>query len=252
MTSQNHNFTAHFGLGLATRIDSLVVRWPHGAVDRLTDIAVDQTITLVEGIGINQAPAPFRLLEPADASVVTEGTVTLRWEAPADEEGDALVYTVHLVEGGTARTVTGLTEPTLALDATEVPEGEGLAWTVTATDGHSLRGSLDRFTLVRTTVTAAEDEVPVASLAISNAPNPFREATTIRFGVPAASPVALTVYDLVGRRVRTLASGWHARGDYVQAWDGRDSEGKVLAPGVYMIRLQAGAAMHNHPVVLVR
>ena len=181
MTSQNHDLTAHFGLGTVTRIDSLVVRWPHGAVDRVAAVAADQTITLVEGLGINQAPSPFRLLEPADGRVVTEGTVTLRWGAPADEEGDALGYTVHLVAAGSTRAVAGLTEPSLVLDADEIPGGGSLVWTVSATDGHSLRSSLDRFTLGRSASTAAESEVPVAPPVISNAPNPYIPLSSSNF-----------------------------------------------------------------------
>jgi hypothetical protein len=42
----------HFGLGKRTKIDSLVITWPSGQVDRLSSVAVDQIIAVEEGKGI--------------------------------------------------------------------------------------------------------------------------------------------------------------------------------------------------------
>jgi hypothetical protein len=59
--SQN-DLRLHFGLGTATRIDTLEVRWPSGAVERLKDVTADQVITIVEGAGLADR-RPFRNLE---------------------------------------------------------------------------------------------------------------------------------------------------------------------------------------------
>ena len=48
----------HFGLGERKTIESLEVTWPSGTVDKLTNVPVDQTITLREGSGIVQRPFP--------------------------------------------------------------------------------------------------------------------------------------------------------------------------------------------------
>lgn len=63
--SQSHNLTAHFGLGQYNNIDSIIVRWPGGTVDRITNIQqIDQQITIIEGIGINHRPTTFNLISP--------------------------------------------------------------------------------------------------------------------------------------------------------------------------------------------
>jgi hypothetical protein len=49
--SQN-DFRLHFGLGAATRIDLLEIRWPSGTVERLRDLKIDQVITVKEGSGV--------------------------------------------------------------------------------------------------------------------------------------------------------------------------------------------------------
>ncbi len=47
----------HFGLGKRTKIDSLMITWPSGRVDKLTDVPVDKIIAIKEGAGI--VPHPF-------------------------------------------------------------------------------------------------------------------------------------------------------------------------------------------------
>jgi aminopeptidase N len=96
---------------------------------------------------------------------------------------------------------------------------------------------LDENTLDATT--AVE---PVAPARLSAWPNPFRD----RLNLAGAAPrVTIDVFDVRGRRVRSLATG--AAGDL--AWDGRDDAGLRLAPGVYFLR-PAGASPAMRVVLL--
>jgi len=71
-------------------------------------------------------------------------------------------------------------------------------------------------------------------------PNPFAERTAIRFSLEEPGPVEIAVYDVVGRRVRTLAVGSRDRGEHEVTWDGRDATGRPVPAGVYLYRLQVG------------
>ncbi len=83
------------------------------------------------------------------------------------------------------------------------------------------------------------------------APNPFADGTTLRYRVAAAGPVELAVFDLAGRRVRTLERATHGAGEYAARWDGTDASGRRVPPGVYLCRLLApGAADAKRVVVL--
>ena len=55
------------------------------------------------------------------------------------------------------------------------------------------------------------------------------------YGLPEEVPVELAVYALDGRRVATLSQGWQTAGPQTALWDGRDAEGRVLPPGVYLV-----------------
>jgi hypothetical protein len=83
-------------------------------------------------------------------------------------------------------------------------------------------------------------------------PNPFRGETRIRFGLAGGSVDArLAVYDISGRRVRSLApSGGKASGG--ATWDGKDDRGRSLPSGVYLFRLETGGEVLTRKVVKTR
>ena len=84
--------------------------------------------------------------------------------------------------------------------------------------------------------------------AVSLAPNPFtpngdqiNDVLAVEYNVLALSvarPIEIAVYDLAGRRVRTLHDGPEQTGRYEdKSWDGRDEEGKIVPPGMYIVRI---------------
>ena len=88
-------------------------------------------------------------------------------------------------------------------------------------------------------VAVIEDETPVATFSLARAvPNPFSGSTTIHFEVPRRGFIALNVYDLRGRLVRVLKSGTADAGRDFVTWDGLDSNGSRVSPGVYFVRLR--------------
>jgi hypothetical protein len=72
-----------------------------------------------------------------------------------------------------------------------------------------------------------------------NTPNPFQTLTEFSYNLPAEGPARLCVYDVLGRKVRTLLDGREKAGTYRITWDGRDDRGKTLPGGVYLCRFEA-------------
>lgn len=105
------------------------------------------------------------------------------------------------------------------------------------------------------TVTAVEDApaLPAAYRLHPNAPNPFNPRTEIRFDLPEpASNLDLSIYDVAGRRVATLARGPHAAGVHRVIWSGEDDAGRPVASGVYLYRLDSPAFSRTAKLALVR
>jgi hypothetical protein len=80
-----------------------------------------------------------------------------------------------------------------------------------------------------------------------NYPNPFNPSTIIRYQLPVACDVRLTVYDLLGREVRVLLQEKKRPGAYEARFDAPD-----LASGVYFYRLVAGGFVESRKSLLVR
>lgn len=73
-----------------------------------------------------------------------------------------------------------------------------------------------------------------------NIPNPFNPSTEIRYDLPQAGHVTLTVYNLLGQEIVSLVDGAVAAGHYRVVWDGTNGRGQAVASGVYVYRLTAG------------
>ena len=87
--------------------------------------------------------------------------------------------------------------------------------------------------------------LPEAFELMQNFPNPFNPSTTLRFGVPRASRVNLTIYNVRGQAIKTmvdhdLPAGWH---DMV--WEGNNNQNQQVATGLYLARLRSGNQVKN-------
>lgn len=88
---------------------------------------------------------------------------------------------------------------------------------------------------------------------LSNArPNPFNPTTTIAYEVPASGHADIIVYDVQGRRIRTLVSNVVTAGVHEVVWDGRDDRGNLVASGLYLYRLRSGSIVETKKMVLLK
>jgi hypothetical protein len=93
-------------------------------------------------------------------------------------------------------------------------------------------------------------EAPIALH--QNHPNPFTLSTTIAFTLRRPGHVTLAVYNIQGRRIRTLVDEGATEGDHTVSWDGTDELGVDVAAGVYMYRLVHEDHEETRKMILVR
>jgi hypothetical protein len=96
------------------------------------------------------------------------------------------------------------------------------------------------------------DNTPIDDVVLELRPIPFNPVQTVRFSVPMPSWVELQVYDILGRRVRSLVRQNLPRGLHEARWDGRDQRNNEVASGVYFVRLGVGNVERIRRTVLVR
>jgi hypothetical protein len=77
-------------------------------------------------------------------------------------------------------------------------------------------------------------------------PNPFSHRTSLRFTLERnASKVEIVIFDIRGRRVRTLLDRLMTRGGHLVGWDSRDDRGRQVATGIYFVRLSVDGREHG-------
>lgn len=95
--------------------------------------------------------------------------------------------------------------------------------------------------------------VPTSRLQLSqNRPNPFTSTTSMSFALPKAGQVDLSVFDVSGRRVATIANGTMEAGTHSITWDGKDASGRSVATGVYLARLESAGEVVTQELVRVK
>ena len=105
-----------------------------------------------------------------------------------------------------------------------------------------------------TDVQLADVEQPTHSItSLASYPNPFRERTAISFSLAEPGEADVRVYDVGGRRVRSVMEGERlAPGPHTVSWDGRDDGGRRVASGVYFVRADVGGRAVVERVTLLR
>jgi len=85
-----------------------------------------------------------------------------------------------------------------------------------------------------------------------NYPNPFNPTTTVRFEVPIAGSVKLTVFDLLGRPVKSLIDGNMEYGAHTVQWNGTNNNSMPVSAGVYLVVMRAGSFVHTQKMALIK
>ncbi len=234
---------------------------------------------------VDKSTQPLRIEADGDATVERDGTVVVpmavRSSAPlagvdltvrldqrtaftglrADRADGALVAT-NVVDGRLVAAIAsnrawaqdGVTRFELRLDPAD-SDWTSIDLRVEEALGFGEAGQ--RFELEGTvTMSFSSDGVtpsnPGAALLQQNRPNPFNPRTEIRYELPSATAVELSVFDVAGRKVKTLVSGHQAAGSHAVLWLGDDVDGRPVASGVYIYRLEGPGVSQSKRMILVR
>ncbi|KAA3660355.1 MAG: T9SS C-terminal target domain-containing protein [Calditrichaeota bacterium] len=94
---------------------------------------------------------------------------------------------------------------------------------------------------------------PPSEFALSqNYPNPFNPSTTIEYSLQKNSRVKITVFDILGRHVRTLVDGMQTTGTHTLQWNGRNDMGALVSSGSYFYVLESGAVTLQRKLLFLR
>ena len=93
---------------------------------------------------------------------------------------------------------------------------------------------------------------PVEFQLKQNYPNPFNPTTNINFRLDRKADVELIIYDLTGKKIKTLVRGSKETGAYEVSWDGRNEKGIPVSSGIYIYQLKAENFIQSQKMTLIK
>jgi len=237
----------------------------------------DTTGFILSVTPVNDSPADFSIIYPeyGDTVVINlsnqNDSLTFQWEESTDPDGDSLVYLFDIF------TVTGIGLPHFTFYYTDtllqthlqlsyayiadsivaIAESDTLQafWWVYASDGLDsifAQGEPGIFIDAREYLAIDNGILPDAFMVYPAYPNPFNPVTTLRYDLPEDAPVNITIYDMMGRQVKTLINNQQSAGSKLIRWSATNQSGRPVSAGLYLYRIQAGKFNQTRKVVLLK
>ncbi len=119
------------------------------------------------------------------------------------------------------------------------------------TDGKPL-GDLNHYPPDVTAVEANTNVTPAEFELGQNYPNPFNPSTTINYRLNQQGDVQLTVFNILGKKVKTLVNEHKIAGNYSMTWDATDETGNRVTSGLYIYKLKMGSNVHMKKMLLLK
>ena len=212
---------------------------------------------MIEGVGSsNQLPPTPAQLWPLDGTDTESSTFNLICGTVTDPESDPVTYGFRVYDSPALTAVVFATQDVAAIGAqaqatpTGLTVGETYWWRAFAADTEAwgLMGDMHSFTV--TEITGVNDLA--LGLDLRRLDGTGSRTVNLALNLPHSGDLTVTVYNTRGQAVRTLVSGERTAGNHVLSWDGRDTTGRGVASGVYLVRASAGEQTAVSRVLMVR
>ena len=179
----------------------------------------------------------------------SQSEVSLSWSASTDEDFSYFnIYRQDLLSMESAVVFTSIDSFYTDLEVSSVGSYE---YWVTAVDISGLESEASSFV---SAVLSADEEIgmPVNFALKQNYPNPFNPSTQIQYALPSESKVLISIYDLTGRKVKTLVNEVQSAGHRSVMWNATNEIGRPVSAGMYIYSIQAGNFIQNRKMVLMK
>ena len=103
-----------------------------------------------------------------------------------------------------------------------------------------------------TTLKLKDDLIPREFALHPNYPNPFNPVTTLRYDLPVSSDILIRIYDINGRVVKTIFSGYKKAGHNTAVWDAKNDIGEPVSAGMYLYLIQTSEFRKTKKMLLLK
>jgi len=102
------------------------------------------------------------------------------------------------------------------------------------------------------TLSSSSNLIPSKFVLYQNYPNPFNPNTNIRYDLPNNDLVNFTIYDLMGRVVKTMQNSQQNAGYKTIQWNATNDAGTPVSAGIYLYMIQAGELRQTKKMILIK
>ncbi len=235
------------------------VEFPSTGQEQVPEISLDELALNATVAAGDTTSAPFTIANTGDWVLDFSLTVGDPLQADGLGVGDRTILIdppagLATVSPDQGQVAPGFGNPiTVTFYATDLDPGIHVAvMTVVSTDPVDPEILVPLVLTVTEPSWAPDPELPRVVTFTGPVPNPFNPATSLHFSLPAAAEVALDIFDVSGRRVRSLVAGSLPAGPHVVSWNGRDETNRNVASGHYFARLTVEGSARVKSLTLVR
>jgi hypothetical protein len=232
----------------------------------------DSTAFSFTVLNVQDAPYPFDWVSTASDSInITQSNLTdaykLKWNTSKEVDNEVVDYLIYVQIGKMqVEMVHDTTDTSYAITYQEFADNAfelfpmlprvTVKFSMEATDGIDtvkVTGE-DRVVYVnRYEYLSTEGEgIPTAFALHENYPNPFNPTTTLRFDLPEVSDVTVTIFNMLGQRVRTFNMNDTPAGYHSIKWNATNDYGEQVGAGVYLYQLRAKQFVKTRKMVLLK
>jgi hypothetical protein len=94
--------------------------------------------------------------------------------------------------------------------------------------------------------------IPTVFALHQNSPNPFNPTTSVKYDMPKAGDVQISVFNVLGQRVTDLVNGYQEAGSHEVVWNGKDDGGSSVASGIYFYRIKTSEFSDTKKMLLLK
>ena len=107
-------------------------------------------------------------------------------------------------------------------------------------------------TVVVGTDDGPRSQIPVSFSLSQNYPNPFNPLTTLSYDLPENGHVSITIFDIAGKRVKTLVNTYQLAGSRSTQWNAANDAGTPVSGGLYFYTIRAGDLKQTRKMLLLK
>ena len=220
---------------------------------------------------VQDLPSAFEWISSSSETIAIDSTnldstYSLQWSASTDVDGDSINYLIYAKIGlYPTEEVEEITDTAFQLVYEEILEqvfegspvnGATVKLNVKATDGIDTVDVTGDNRVIYVNrydyLSVLNEGIPTEFALHENYPNPFNPSTTLRFDLPYSGDVNLTIYNMLGQKVKSFDMRGIQAGKHILSWNATNDFGEKVGTGVYLYQLQTKGFMKTRKMIFMK